>query len=93
MAGVALRDAVAAGGLVNVAHHIGGAFGPRHPRHRLRLRRPRSHGARDVLAHPVSAGLTAATVLLVLALVVSLMARPRAAPRYTEVFPDQPSTL
>jgi hypothetical protein len=36
-----------------------------------------AHGARDVLAQRVSASLTAATVILLLALVVTLIARPR----------------
>ena len=76
MAGVAPRDAGVAGGLVNVAHHLGGALGLGHPRHRLRRRRLRAATDRkSCWPHRVSAALTAAAAFLALALLVTLATR------------------
>ena len=93
MAGVASQDAGAAGGLVNVAHHMGGAFGLGMLVTVFAAAGAGTHCARDLLAHRVGAALTAATVLLLLALVVTLIARPRARRRFAEVFADQPTAL
>jgi EmrB/QacA subfamily drug resistance transporter len=78
MAGVAPRDAAVAGGLVNVAHHLGGAVG-------LGIlvtvfdAAGGAAGGRDLLAGRVSAALTAACAFLILALVVTAAGhrRPR----------------
>jgi sugar phosphate permease len=89
MAGVAPRDAGVAGGLVNVAHHLGGALG-------LGVlvtvfdAGTAGDGPQELLAHRVSAALTAAAAFLVLALLVTLAARPRraaAAPGVDELPP------
>lgn len=77
MAGVDHRDAGVAGGLINVAHHLGGALGLGALITVFAAAGAGAHGARDVLAQRVSASLTAATVILLLALVVTLIARPR----------------
>jgi predicted MFS family arabinose efflux permease len=76
MAGVAPRDAGVAGGLVNVAHHLGGALGLGIL---VTVFGAAGDGPRELLAHRVSAALTAAAACLVLALVVTLIARPRRA--------------
>jgi EmrB/QacA subfamily drug resistance transporter len=68
MAGVAARDAGAAGGVVNVAHHIGGAFC-------LGILVTSFDAAGPGLASRVSAALTGATAILVLALAVTLTTR------------------
>jgi hypothetical protein len=77
MAGVASRDAGAAGGLVNVAHHIGGAFGLGILVTIFDAAGSGAHGARDLLADRVATALTGASVFLALALLVTLIARPR----------------
>jgi predicted MFS family arabinose efflux permease len=75
MARVAPRDAGVAGALVNVAHHLGGALG-------LGIlitvfdAAGAGHHGRLLLADRISASFTAACVLLVLALVVTVLARP-----------------
>jgi EmrB/QacA subfamily drug resistance transporter len=80
MAGVEPQDAAVAGGLVNVAHHLGGALG-------LGIlvtvfdAAGGAAGGSVLLAGQVSAALTAACAFLILALVVTTAshARPRAA--------------
>ena len=78
MAGVAPQDAGVAGALVNVAHHLGGALGLGVLITAFDAAGAGAHGPREVLADRVSAALTAGTVFLVLALAVTLLARPRA---------------
>lgn len=76
IAGVAVRDAGAASGVVNAAHQLGGALG-------LSVlvavfAAAGGYGTREGLAHQVAASLTAATVLLVMALgVVLALVLPR----------------
>jgi sugar phosphate permease len=79
MAGVAARDAGVAGGLVNVAHHLGGALGLGILVTVFDAAGAAGDGPHDLLAHRVSAALTAAVAFLVLALLVTLTARPRRA--------------
>ncbi len=76
MAHVGLEDAGVAGGLVNVAHHLGGALGLGILVTIFDAAGAGTHG-RDLLAHRVSASLTAACVFLILALLVTALARPR----------------
>jgi EmrB/QacA subfamily drug resistance transporter len=76
MAGVSPQDAGVAGGLVNVAHHLGGALGLGVLVTVFDAAGAGAHG-RDLLAHRVSTSLTAATVFLILALIVTVIARPR----------------
>jgi EmrB/QacA subfamily drug resistance transporter len=71
MAGVAPRDAGVAGGLVNVAHHLGGAVGLGI----LVTVFDAAGGPRAGLADRVSATLTVACVFLALALAVTLVTR------------------
>ena len=66
MAGVTPRDAGAAGGVVNVAHHIGGAFCLGVLVTVFEAAGSATDEARDLLADRVSAALTGATVLLLL---------------------------
>jgi hypothetical protein len=80
MAGVAAKDASVAGGLVNVAHHLGGALGLGVLVTVFDAAGTAGDGPHELLAHRVSAALTAATAFLVLALLVTLVARPRRAP-------------
>jgi hypothetical protein len=68
-----------AGGLVNVAHHLGGALGLGILVTVFDAASAAGDGPRELLAHRVSAALTAAAAFLVLALLVTLMARPRRA--------------
>jgi len=70
MAGVAPDDAGAAGGLINVVHHLGGAVG-------LGILVTVFDAAGPGLADRVSAALSGAAALLALALVVVLVIRPR----------------
>ena len=70
MAGVAPPDAAVAGGLVNVAHHLGGALGLGILVTVFDAAGGAAHG-RDLLAGRVSAALTAACAFLVLALIVT----------------------
>jgi EmrB/QacA subfamily drug resistance transporter len=70
MAGVEHQDAGVAGGLVNVAHHLGGAVG-------LAILTTLFDAAGGGLAHQVSVALTGAAVFMALALTVTLVtARP-----------------
>jgi EmrB/QacA subfamily drug resistance transporter len=78
MAGVAPKDAGVAGGLVNVAHHLGGAVGLGILITVFDAAGSGAHGPRELLADRVSAALTAGTAFLVLALAVTFLARPRA---------------
>src|SRR3954462_7689394 len=77
MAGVAAEDAGVAGGLVNVAHHLGGALGLGI----LVTVFDAAGGLGDtphvLLADRVSAALTVAVAFLALALAVTLLTRPR----------------
>jgi Major Facilitator Superfamily len=75
MAGVQPRDAAVAGGLVNVAHHLGGALGLGILVTVFDAAGSHADGSQVLLAHRVSAALTAACVFLVLALAVTLAAR------------------
>ena len=77
MAGVTPRDAGVAGGLVNVAHHLGGALGLGVLVTVFDAAGGAGDGPHELLAHRVSAALTAAAAFLVLALLVTLIARPR----------------
>ena len=77
MAGVIPRDAGVAGGLVNVAHHLGGALGLGVLVTVFDVAGGAGGGPHELLAHRVSAALTAAAAFLVLALLVTLIARPR----------------
>jgi len=77
MAGVAPQDAGMAGGLVSVAHHLGGALGLGILVTVFDAAGSGAHGPRDLLAQRVSASLTAATVFLVLGLAVTWIARRR----------------
>jgi EmrB/QacA subfamily drug resistance transporter len=75
VAGVAARDASVAGGVINVAHHLGGALGLG-----VLVTVFSAAGAGDhgpvLLADRVSASLTVATGFLVLALIIAVLARP-----------------
>jgi EmrB/QacA subfamily drug resistance transporter len=75
MAAVAPQDAGVAGALINVAHHLGGALGLGILITVFDAAGAGQHG-RALLADRVSASFTAACVLLVLALVVTVLARP-----------------
>jgi EmrB/QacA subfamily drug resistance transporter len=75
MAGVQPRDAAIAGGLVNVAHHLGGALGLGVLVTVFDAAGSPADGARALLADRVSAALTAACLFLALALVVTLATR------------------
>jgi hypothetical protein len=80
MAGVAPEDAGVAGGLVNVAHHTGGALGVGILA--TVFADAGAHGPRELLAQGVSASLIAATAFLLLALAVTLIAHPRSSRRH-----------
>src|SRR4051812_12606246 len=77
MAGVQPRDAAVAGGLVNVAHHLGGALGLGILVTVFDAAGSPSDGPQALLADRVSAALTVACLFLVLALGVSLATRTR----------------
>jgi formate hydrogenlyase subunit 4 len=77
MAGVTPMDVGAAGGLVNVAHHLGGAVGLGILVTVFAAAGTATHNSRDLLAERVSASVAAAAVPLVMALIVTLAARPR----------------
>jgi EmrB/QacA subfamily drug resistance transporter len=81
MAGVGPRDAGAAGGLVNVAHHLGGAFG-------VGVLVTVFDAAGPGLSDRVTAALSAACALLVGALLVLFVARPRRFPPQRRLTPD-----
>jgi hypothetical protein len=78
MAGVAPQDAGVAGGLVNVAHHLGGALGLGILVTVFDAAGAASDEPHELLAHRVSAALTAPAFLM-LALLVMVMACPRRA--------------
>lgn len=95
MAGVAPQDAGVAGGLVNVAHHLGGALGLGILVTVFDAAGAGVHGPQDLLAHRVSASLTAATAFLILALVVTVITHPHrraARPRRTDSLPGLATT-
>jgi uncharacterized membrane protein len=77
MARVSSRAAGAAGGMVNVAHHIGGAVGLGILVTIFDAAGSHVDIAPVLLADRVAAALTGATVFLALALVVTLVARTR----------------
>ena len=77
MSGVESRDAGVAGGLVNVAHHLGGAIGLGILITVFAAAGTPSDSAPELLAERVSAALTVATCFLVLALIVTALARGR----------------
>jgi len=79
MAGVGADDAGVAGGLVNVAHHIGGALGLGILVTVFAAAGAGAHSARELLAQRVSASLTGAALMLALALLVTVVARPHTA--------------
>jgi len=78
MAGIDTRDAGAAGGLVNVAHHTGGAFGLGVLITVFAAAGTDTHGPRELLAHRVSTSLTAAAILVACALVALVLTGARA---------------
>ncbi|MFL5862565.1 MAG: MFS transporter [Solirubrobacteraceae bacterium] len=78
MSGVAPRDASVAGGLVNVAHHTGGALGLGILVTVFVAAGGGAHSAGELLAHRVSASLSAAAVFLAAALLITLTTRTRA---------------
>jgi hypothetical protein len=75
MAVVQPRDAAVAGGLVNVAHHLGGALGLGILVTVFDAAGSASDGPQALLADRVSAALTGACPLLALALAVTLATR------------------
>jgi sugar phosphate permease len=77
MAGVAPEHAGAAGGLVNVVHHLGGAVGLGILVTVFAAAGSGDHNARELPADRVSAALTGAAATLMLALLVALILRPR----------------
>jgi predicted MFS family arabinose efflux permease len=77
MAGVAPRDAGVAGGLINVAHHTGGALGLGVLVTVFAAAGGGAHGPQQLLADRVSASLIGAAIFLGAALLVTLIARPR----------------
>jgi predicted MFS family arabinose efflux permease len=79
MAGVAREDAGVAGGLVNVAHHTGGALGLGILVTILATAGASAHTPRAVLADRVSAALTGAAIFTAIALIVTLITHPRTA--------------
>jgi sugar phosphate permease len=78
VAGVAAEDAGAAGGVVNVAHQLGGSLGLGLLVTVFAAAGSADLGARDLLAHQIGAALTAGAVLLGLAFVIVavLIVRP-----------------
>jgi hypothetical protein len=87
MAGVEHGDAGIGGGLVNVAHHRGGAFGLGILVTFFDAAGSAAEGPRQLLADRVSASLTVAAVFLVLALRVTLIAYPRRRTTARETLP------
>jgi sugar phosphate permease len=75
IAAVAVEDAGAASGLVNVAHQLGGSLGLGILVVVFAAAGSGISDARELLAHRVAASLTAGTVMLALALAVALIAR------------------
>ena len=88
LAGVTREDAGAAGGVTNVAHQIGGSLGLAVL---VAVFAAADAGGRldggPLLAHRISASLTAGAVLLALALIIALVVRPRRAVRAAEQAP------
>jgi EmrB/QacA subfamily drug resistance transporter len=80
VAGVAPEDAGAASGLVNVAHQLGGSLGLGVLVTVFAAATPAELDARSVLAHRIASSLTVGSAMLALALavVVTLIRRPRA---------------
>ena len=76
MAGVSREDAGVAGGLVNVAHHIGGALGLGILVSVFAAAGGGAHDPQQLLAQRVSASLTGAAIFIALALIVTLIIRP-----------------
>jgi hypothetical protein len=72
MAGVADEDAGVAGGLVNVAHHLGGALGLGILTTIFASATAADAGPRQLLAHRVDAAFTGGIVLAALALAVTV---------------------
>jgi Na+/melibiose symporter-like transporter len=77
MTGVSDRDAGAAGGVVNAAHHLGGAVGLGILVTVFAAAGSGALGAREQLAQQVGAALAGATIFLFLSLLVVLITRPR----------------
>jgi EmrB/QacA subfamily drug resistance transporter len=77
MAGISRRDAGVAGGLVNVAHHTGGALGLGILVTVFAAAGAGTHGPQQLLADRVSASLTGAAIFIALALIVTLITHPR----------------
>lgn len=76
MAGVASEDASAAGGLVNVSHHLGGALGLGILTTVFATATVAAAGPHELLAHRVAAAFTGAVVLTLFSLLVAgLVAR------------------
>jgi EmrB/QacA subfamily drug resistance transporter len=73
MAGVTTEDAGVAGGLVNVAHHLGGALGLGILTTVFASANTHSASARELLAHRVDAAFTGGSVLVVVALAVTVL--------------------
>ncbi|MCA1693483.1 MAG: hypothetical protein LC749_01435 [Actinobacteria bacterium] len=67
-----------AGGLVNVTHHTGGALGLGILITIFAAAGSGAHGPQQLLADRVSASLTGAAIFLAAALLVTLIAHPRA---------------
>jgi EmrB/QacA subfamily drug resistance transporter len=76
MAGLAATDASAAGGLVNVAHHLGGAFGLGVLVTIFNAAGSGAHGPEQLLADRVAAAFIGASVLMALALLITVIAHP-----------------
>jgi sugar phosphate permease len=78
VAGVSAEDAGAAGGVVNVAHQLGGSLGLGLLVTVFAAAGSADLEGRDLLAHQIGAALTAGAVLLALAFVVvaALIVRP-----------------
>jgi EmrB/QacA subfamily drug resistance transporter len=80
MAGVAREDAGVAGGLVNVAHHTGGALGLGILVTVFAAAGSGTHTGQQLLAVRVSASLVGAAVFIALALIATLITHRRARP-------------
>jgi EmrB/QacA subfamily drug resistance transporter len=79
MVGVAREDAGVAGGLVNVAHHTGGALGLGILVTIFATAGAAAHTPHAMLADRVCAALTGAAIFTALALIVTLITHPRTA--------------
>ena len=77
IAGVAPEDAGAAGGVTNVAHQLGGSLGLGILVAVFAAAGSSTLHGPELLAHRISAALTVGAGLLALALVITLVARPR----------------